>query len=245
MWDIIDNMSISVDYYKIKLESAVQDINSGYLFRKEADCRLGETRDGAAVDVNSGECQYFRSLVHRSGVDPDLGTDDEVVQFTSVPFNQAMQETSGIDATFRYRLDTDRLGNFDMGLTWTHVLKLEEQDFPGGEVVNTRDHKQYFNFRVYQLEHRLGKDDWAANVYGYRWGSLPNWAETGRIAPYIVWNASVAKKITDKVSIGLYVNNVFDKLSPRDDTFNSYPFFWRAYSPVGREVFVQFDYKFN
>lgn len=246
VWDIIDNMSISVDYYKIKLESAVQDINSGYLFRKEADCRLGETRDGAAVDVNSAECQYFRGLVQRNGVDPDLGTDDEVVQFTSVPFNQAMQETSGIDATFRYRLDTDRLGNFDMGLTWTHVLKLEEQDFPGGEIVNTRDHKQYFNFRS-RINWNIGweKNDWAANVYGYRWGSLPNWAETGRIAPYIVWNASVAKKITDKVSVGLYVNNVFDKLAPRDDTFNSYPFFWRAYSPVGREVFVQFDYKFN
>ena len=118
------------DRYNIKLEGAVNDINAGYLFRNEADCRLGERRDGTPVDGNSAACQYFTSLVNRTGVNTGLGLDDKVAQFTSVPFNQAMQETSGIDATFRYRKDTDRLGNFDFGLTWTHVLSLEEQDFP-------------------------------------------------------------------------------------------------------------------
>lgn len=246
VWDVIDNMSISVDWYKIKLEGGVNDINAGFLFRNEADCRLGETRDGTSVDVNSTACQYYMSLIERAGVDPDLGLDDEVVEFTSVPFNQAMQETSGIDASFRYRLDTDRLGEFNFGVSWTHVLKLEEQDFPDGEIINTRDHLQYFNFRS-RVNWSVGweRDDWAANIYGYRWGSLPNWAETGRIAPYIVWNTSISKKITDKATVGVYVNNILDKLHPEDDTFNSYPFFWRAYSPVGREVFLQLDYKFN
>jgi len=116
VWDVIDNMSISVDYYRIKLEKAVQDISSGFLFRNEADCRLGETRDGAAVDINSSACQYYLSLITRAGVNPALGTDDEVVQFRSVPFNQVMQETSGIDASFRYSLDTDRMGDFNFGL---------------------------------------------------------------------------------------------------------------------------------
>ena len=246
VWDVIDNMSVSVDWYKIKLEGAVNDINAGYLFRNEADCRLGETRGGAPVDINSGACQYFLSLINRYGVNPDLGLDDEVQQFTSVPFNQAMQQTSGIDATFRYKLDTDRLGDFDFGLSWTHVLTLEKQDFPDDDIVDTRDNLQYFNFRS-RINWSVGwqRDDWAASIYGYRWGSLPNWEETGRIAPYIVWNTNISKKITDKATVGLYANNLFDKLAPRDDSFNSYPFFWRAFSPVGREVFVQFDYKFN
>ena len=246
VWDVVDNMSVSVDWYNIKLEGAVNDINAGYLFRNEADCRLGERRDGSAVDSNSAACQYFTSLVDRTGVDPGLGLDDKVDQFTSVPFNQAMQETSGIDATFRYRLDTDRIGNFNFGLTWTHVLKLEEQDFPGSEIINTRDHLQYFNFRS-RINWTVGweRDDWNASVYGYRWGSLPNWEETGRIGSYVVWNTNVSKKITDKATVGLFVNNLLDTKAPKDDSFNSFPFFWRAYSPVGREVFVQFDYKFN
>src|SRR3546814_2525173 len=105
---------------------------------------------------------------------------------------------------------------------------------------------QYFNFRSrVNWTATWTKDDWRASVYGYRWGSLPNWEETGRIAPYIIWNANVQKKITDNATVGLFVNNVLDKLHPEDDSFNSYPFFWRAYSPIGREVFVQFSYQFN
>src|SRR3546814_3079144 len=74
-------------------------------------------------------------------------SDLEIDQYRSVPFNQAKVETSGIDATWKYRFDTDRLGRFDLDLSWTHVLKLDVQDFPGSPVINTRDHMQYFNFR--------------------------------------------------------------------------------------------------
>jgi iron complex outermembrane receptor protein len=37
---------------------------------------------------------------------------------------------------------------------------------------------------------------------------------------------------------------VFDKIAPRDDTFNTYPYFWRDFSPIGREIAVQVDYTF-
>jgi len=244
VWDIMDQMSASVDWYNIKLEGGVSDISTSYLLRNEADCRLGETRDGSPVDGSSAGCQYFMSLVDRVGTDGVA--DEEIDQFRSVPYNQAMVETSGIDATWRYRIDTDRMGDFDLQLGWTHVLKMEEQEFPGSDIINTRDHLQYFNFRS-RVNWSLGwnRNDWNAQLYGYRWGSLPNWEETGRIAPYLIWNANVQKKITEDFRVGLYVNNVFDKLHPKDDSFNSYPFFWRSYSPIGREVFVQLEYKFN
>lgn len=244
VWDVVDNMSVSVDWYDITLEGAVSDIDTGYLLRNEADCRLGQTRDGNPVDINSAGCQYFLSLVERTGVDSI--NDDEIEEFRSVPYNQAHIETSGIDAKWRYRIDTDRMGDFGLELGWTHVLKLEEQDFPGSDVRNTRDHPQYFNFRSrVNWQATWQRDDWNVALYGYRWGSLPNWAETGRIGSHVIWNANVQKKITDDMTIGLFVNNVFDKLHPEDDTFNSYPFFWRSYSPIGREVFFQVDYRFN
>lgn len=41
------------------------------------------------------------------------------------------------------------------------------------------------------------------------------------------------------------MNNVFNTLHPKDDTFFDYPFFWRAFSPIGREVFASFSYRFN
>ena len=244
VWDVVDDMSISVDWYDITLEGGVSDIDTGYLLRNEADCRLGQTRDGSPVDGSSASCQYYLGLIDRLGVD-DVN-DNEIDQFRSVPFNQASVETSGIDATWRYQLDTDRLGDWDFQLGWTHVLKLEEQEFPGDAIRNTRDHMQFFNFRSrVNWQVAWERDDWNAAVYGYRWGSLPNWAETGRIGSHVIWNANVQKEITDNLTAGVFVNNIFDELHPEDDTFNSYPFFWRAYSPIGREVFFQLDYRFN
>jgi len=88
-------------------------------------------------------------------------------------------------------------------------------------------------------------DDWNANVFATRYGSLPNWQETGRIAPYVLWNLNVSKQITEKMEVSLFVNNVFNKFHPKDSGFNTYPYFWRAYSPLGREISAQVEYKFN
>lgn len=244
VWDLTDNMSVSMDAYQIKLEGAVSDIATDYLFREEAACLLGTDRSGNAVDTNSSSCQFFTGLVDRLGVDQI--NDDEIDSYLSFPFNQSMLKTSGIDARWRYRMDTDRWGDFRFGVGWTHVLKLEEQEFPGDEVRNIRDHLQFFNFRSrVNWEMNWELDDWNVNLNGYRWGSLPNWEETGRIGSYVIWNTQVSKKITDKVTIGLAINNILDELAPEDDSFNTYPFFWRAYSPIGREVFASFSYKFN
>jgi iron complex outermembrane recepter protein len=244
VWDVAENMSVSVDYYRIKLEGAVSDISTNYLMREEAACLLGTDRNGASVDGSSSSCQFFTSLVDRLGVDEI--NDDEIDSYLSFPFNQSMLETSGIDAKWRYKWDTDRFGDFNFGVGWTHVLKMEEEEFPGSGIRNIRDNPQFFNFRSRaNWEVNWERDDWAANINGYRWGSLPNWEETGRIAPYIIWNATVQKKITEKATVGIAVNNVLNKLHPEDDTFNTYPFFWRAYSPIGREIYASFSYKFN
>ncbi len=242
VWDIIDDLALTVDYYNIKLEGAVSDIDSDYLFRNEADCLLGKDINGNPVDGNSQACKYFTSLITRDNT--DLGT-NKVTEKLSVPFNQAMMRTSGIDASLDYKFDTDRWGRFSFGAKYTHVLKLEERDLPDSELHNARDDLQYFNYRSkVTLNSAWSKDDWSASVYGTRAGSLPNWAETGRVSPYFTWNLTVNKKITNKASVGIQVVNLFDKAGGNDDTFNSYPYFWRAYSAVGRQISAELNYKF-
>lgn len=238
VWDIMDDLSLTVDYYNIELEGAISDL-TGRLYRDEAACRLGTNRDGSPVDATSERCVEVLGRVMRD-------SNGDIVEIATYPQNQAMTKTSGIDASADYRLTTDRMGKFGAKVAWTHVLKLDVQQYDGEVFEDRRDHKQYFNFRSrLNWEVNWERDDWAASVYGYRWGSLPNWAETGRIAPHIIWNTNIRKKITNKATVGLYVNNVFDKIHPRDDTYNSYPYFFYTFSPVGREVFIQFDYKFN
>jgi iron complex outermembrane receptor protein len=147
----------------------------------------------------------------------------------------------------KYRLDTDRFGDFGFALEWSHVLGYELQTFATDPVDrNWRDDPGNFDFRS-RIRGSVGwqKGDWTTNVFMTRYGSLPNWQETARVAPYFLWNANVSKKITDKATVSFYVNNIFNNFHPDDSGFNSYPYFWRGYSPMGRTISAQFSYKFN
>ena len=97
--------------------------------------------------------------------------------------------------------------------------------------------------------------DWDATVFMNRTGSFPIWNPnnlnftSGRIGsrtgPNITWNMTVGKKITDKLYVRGNINNIFDHIHPNDDTFNSYPYYWQGYSPVGREIGLELSYKLN
>lgn len=238
VWDLTPSMSVSADFYHIELYGMVKQIDTDYLMEQYANCMLGTTSSGAAVDTGSASCGFYKSLVTRD-------SDGTIDSYESYPVNQSMMRTEGVDASWKYHLGTTGWGDFDLKLGYTLTTKLESQLFPGDEIVDERNSLDYYNFRSkanWQVDWRGG--DWRASVYGYRWGSLPNYAGTGRIAPYIVWNANLSKRITPKATLGLSVTNLFDKLHPRDDTYTSYPYFNRTYSAVGRQIYADFTYDF-
>ena len=80
-------------------------------------------------------------------------------------------------------------------------------------------------------------------MFTTRYGSLPKYSGVGRTGVHFLWNANIGKRITDKAELRLYVNNLFNNLHPNDETNSSFPYFYDAYSPVGREVAMQFEYK--
>lgn len=241
VWDITDDLSMTVDYYDIELEGVVDDDVTS-LLNTEANCRLGRDRNGNAVDPTSAECVDALARVTRAA---NIAGDLNIVSVSTNPKNTAFLGTSGIDATMSYTIDTDSLGDFRFEAGWTHVLEKEQQEFEQDPVEDIRDDLQYFDFRSRGRASVLwNKGDFGAGVSMTRFGSLPNWAETGRIAPFFLWNLTAGYEINENLSVGVVVNNVLNNFHPEDDTFNSYPFFWRAFSPIGREVFGNISYKF-
>lgn len=241
VWDITDGMSLTADYYRIQLEGKVSFLDANYLLRTEADCRLGQTEAGVTVDTNSKACVDFLQFVQRT---PDLS---RITGFDLIPYNQALAETSGIDTSWTWRLGGGWMGEWILKASHTAVLKLESQDYPGTEVKDLRDDRQQFNFRSRaSWGVTWNKDSWSTSLTGYRLGSLPNWAEDGRIAPFMLWNLSVNKKFNDKFRAGIQVVNLFDATHPQDDTYTSYPYFWRSYQPgaIGPQVYLDMTYKF-
>ncbi len=247
VWDIIDSLSLAVDYYDIELEGAIANLSSTFILDAEGGCRTGltRTRQPYQFDASSAFCQEIISRVTRT---PAVGEPtDRVTEVRSGPVNQSFEKVTGIDASLRYRLDTDRFGDYGFGLEWSHRLSNETQTFATDAVDRDfRDDPGNFDFRS-RIRGSIGwsKDDWNANVFMTRYGSTPNWQETGRVAPYFLWNVNASKKITDKLTASFFVNNIFNKFSPRDDGFNTYPYFWRGYSAVGRTLSAQLEYKFK
>lgn len=93
-----------------------------------------------------------------------------------------------------------------------------------------------------------------ATVFMNRLGSTPIWDPTvpvaypefdTRIGPFITWNASVAKDITEKLNLRLSVVNMFDNHHPVDKTNYTYPYYWRGFDAIGRQVGLEATYKFN
>jgi len=204
---------------------------------------LGVDRNGQPVDTNSASCQFYLDSVTR--IVTDLNPRGEVDSFRTFPINQASMRTKGVDANVRWQHDAGRWGEFGVQAGWSHVLGMEIAQFADADLRDVIDDVEYVSFRTrsnWRVNWAIG--DWNTSVYGYRYGSRPNYAEDGRIAPFVVWNAEVTRKLSPKMTIGLGVLNAFDKIHPRDDTYTSWPYFPRVYNGVGRQVFATLNYNF-
>lgn len=247
VWDIGDSLSLSVDYYDIELEGVVSDITSGYILDGEAGCVTGLTRNRQPFTLGAPGSEFCNDMLSRVTRISAPGTtqDGQISEIRRGPINRAHLSTTGLDATLTYRLITERFGSLGWQLGYNHVLSQRSAQFKNDPIIDYRDDLGNFDFRSrVRSTWTWNRNDWDASLFMLRYGSLPNWQETGRIAPFFLWNAGVGKKFGDlKVSVG--VNNLFDKLHPRDDGFNSYPYFWRAFSPIGRSYSMTLEYKFN
>ncbi len=241
-------LSFKADYYKIRLTGAVLDNPLTRILEIEADCRLGETKGGQSVDPASAKCQDALARITRL---PDDGTifGESLSTIVTGPVNSAKIITSGIDAEASYAWwPTAPVGNFNFTLGWSHTLKYDEQDFEEDPLENLRDNLQNFSWR----SRVNGSITWnfrnfSTTAYGERYGSIPNWAETGRIKGKSFLNLSTAYTFLDgRAQAAVFVDNVFNTNPPRDPTYDTYPYFaYQNYDPIGREWFLQLRYNFG
>jgi iron complex outermembrane receptor protein len=254
VWDITDSLSISADYFSIDLEDVVTVQSGASILNAEYGClsNTGTYPNGAPFPFAPGSA-FCTETLSRISRDPNTNA---ITEIRSGPINLAAQGIKGIDGTVSYRLDTDRFGNFSTSLSWSHVLEQTQRASQGDPILSYRDFNTNSDFRSrVRWSTSWYRGDWDATVLMNRTGSFPIWSPSNanvvsgrldsRTGPHFVWNMTVGKKITDNLHVRANVNNVFDRIAPNDPTFNSYPYFWQAYSPVGREIGLELSYKFN
>jgi hypothetical protein len=239
-------MYFSFDYYEIKLEGLVIDNPLSRVLEIEADCRLGRK------DINSGECTDALSRIQREPEGIGLNS-EQLIQVDSGPVNAAEFRTKGFDARFEYALDTAKVGTWGLDLTYSHVRDSEFRLFPEDELEYDRSYTRDWRSRVRgSLNWRY--KDFGATLFGERFGSSLS-ADNVRgvpgrdIGPQMFYNFSATYQFLDsRASVSLIVNNLFNDGPPGDETATGWPYFdlfIYGFATVGRQVYGQFQYRFD
>ncbi len=253
VWDITDNLSLSSDYWDIELENIIDDLGAGQILSDDAGCRFGFNSDGTPWQgVRGGAyCSTIHSLISR----------DATGNVTSVrvgPVNQAKLHAAGIDATLRYRLATERLGDFRFSLNYTNQMKYETQFSVTDAVTDRRDDQIRSKFRGSVV---WARGNWNATLFADRTGAVKGngfgacaMGTSGsdcprvyeRLGPYTTWNLSGGYQITDNMKVNLYIRNLLDDVAEKDPWKFDFTFTAMEVADfVGREVALEYVFKFD
>ncbi|HSX65295.1 MAG TPA: TonB-dependent receptor, partial [Pseudoxanthomonas sp.] len=240
VWSPFANFDLAVDYYRIRVSNQVQSQSREQLRIDEANCRIGTTDSGASVDVNSPTCIDAIARVIRNG-------DGDITSVHFSPINIASEETSGVDLTAHYRLQTARAGDFRFSGIYTWTDSHTRQQYPGDPEEDMLD----VSFSATTLPRTKGnlaaswdRGAWGASLFGNYLGRVANYDNDAWTGSSWRFNAGVRYDVTDHLRMSLTVNNVLDKMPPRDATWANYPYYDTSwFDSMGRSYFVQVTWK--
>lgn len=218
VWSPTKEFSASVDYYDIEIEDQISRLTVQSVLDAEFRCQI-ENR------------QEFCDASQWGSVDRSrLGADILVVAPLA---NTAANETSGIDLSLNYRLDTD-WGTFNNALNVSYIFKFDRESVRGTGLADRLD---FLGFPEMRADARVGWSlgDWSANItgnYTKGWSNClpPNTPEdtlaelcsTGdsnptRVGSFTTWDVQVGYAAPWDGRITLGVRNAFDKQAVLDD----------------------------
>ncbi|RPE74838.1 TonB-dependent receptor domain-containing protein [Vulcaniibacterium tengchongense] len=166
VWDVMDNLSLTADYWSIDLDDEIRDLPLETILRDEAGCRTGLTIDPAVAWSNPGGAEYCATIESRVARDAQ----GRIVAVETGPINIAQKHVAGIDASLRYRLDTARWGNFVFGLNYTNLRSFKEQLYATDPNPERRDRE--IRSKVRGSVSWQG-EKWNWTVYADRIGAVP------------------------------------------------------------------------
>ncbi|MET1256277.1 TonB-dependent receptor plug domain-containing protein [Aliikangiella maris] len=231
-----ENFSVSLDYYELELEDIVVSMNVEKLLSREADCLIGQKENGDSVDSSSAECT--------DALNRTIRTNDGFLTGVSLqPINNSFLEQNGVDANIRYTLPTADSGLWRAELSYSYILDYNIQEFSDDPVEDIR--KQFEPYEKLRFSVLWAMASFDINLFVNRIGETALFDETGMIDPWTTYNLNLGYQIDAQSKLELIINNLTDEEAPVDTTSVVVPYFNAGvYNAFGREVFVEYKYRF-
>ena len=240
VWSPTRNLDLSLDYYNIQVMNQVQTQDRDLLRIAEADCLLGHTDTGAPVDITSPSCVDALSRVIRDSA-------GNIVSVHFSPINIARERTSGLDFTASYRVQTATAGDFRFTGNYNYTLKHTRKQYPGDPIENMLD-VGFADTTLPRSKGNVGvnwtRDKWGASLFGTYLGRVANYANTAWTPATWRFNAGAHYDVSDHLRISLSIDNLFNKMPPKDPTWDKYPYYDTSwFDSTGRSYFLEVTWK--
>lgn len=218
VWSPSAKFDIKLDYTHINISNEVETQTPDQLLQLEANCRLGTSFGGQAYDINSALCQNALSQVSRYPNDFPFALAAGQLQYvTTFPVNIADEHLDGVQANATYRMDWGRFGNVALSGQYYVELSHQQRLDPGDPFIDL-----LHDYNSYELKTKTSAsaswaiDGWTATLFGELYGKTVNFAGTGTQGRWAQFNGSLGYDFSDKASMLLSVNNVFNRKPPID-----------------------------
>jgi len=234
---------ISVDYFRIRMENQVLNLDTNSLLIDEANCRLGTDINGGAIDTSSPTCVDALARVQRYTSGASAG---ELQSVSVVPINVAREKTEGFDIALNSRFGIGDAGDLAIGASYTYVIDHKIQQYPGDPTLD-----KYVPLNGYEIPRDKGKayvtwslPRFSTTLTGIRIGKMTNWNWDGKLDESYWFNLSAQYDLTDRLRLSGTINNLFDRDPVADPTHASYPYYNRSwFDSIGRRFYLQLTYK--
>ena len=271
IWDMTDDLNVTVDWYSIEIENLVVGESITSLLELDYYCKVRQTEDEDAdnyypfevterPDIVPGSQQCLENADKISREDGGFaGPIIDEVKTTHI--NAAKQTTEGIDAKVAYRYESG-FGDWYFNVAWTHTLDSTFQATEDGEEIHTRDlwwnstARSTMNGSVTWMQ-----EDLSITVSGRRTGSIPIWnppqefgdedsyyfEKVQRLDPYYTFNLTSSYRWGDNLILKGQVVNIFNPEPPSDETHTSWPYYNAGQyggASIGRTVSAEVTYTF-
>lgn len=209
--EFLPALSLSVDYFEIKVDKAIREANSEFIFDQCLDTGLAEYCDD----------------IHRDPATGALWLGDAYILLADT--NIAFLKTTGVDAIADYDLDIGTMGELKLSLVLTYLDELLSQEHPDADVVECAGR---YNYPCDNPSHQWGSNFRAVWITPWNAAVTLNWRHTGEvddlrddpypidIEPMDYFDLAATWDVTDGIILRLGINNLFDEEPPVLGVFN-------------------------
>jgi outer membrane receptor protein involved in Fe transport len=250
VWDINSNWDLTVDLYQVILENIIGrdsfrtiNIAEGYCLYGEAFGQFIQTenndqRDCATIAQLTGRADPVANPV--TGIAPPIGRWNFIVPGF---INKSYREYQGADWTLNYRLETENMGDFSVGILSSHIIAYYSRSDANSPEVEWLSTYTYEPRSQQNMSINWRYQDFSTTLFFDRTGHM-EWGSRGKSEPHIIANISTRYDYSPDVDLYFSIRNLDDTM-PQQDPGYGYPYYnQRYFSAFGRYYSAGFNYRF-